>query len=74
MEIELPDDVVSWLDLKARKLGHGNRARAAAWVLGEAMAADNAGRTSRYEVEPPSDPTGPWQGLMSQQRRRVDGR
>lgn len=74
MEIELPQDVAGRLDMKARKLGHGDRARAAVWAPSEAMAADNAGRTSRYDVEPPSDPTGPWQGLMSQQRRRVDGR
>ena len=74
MEIELPEDLAGWLDVKARKLFHGERARAAVWALSGAMAADNAGRTGRYEVEPPSEPTGPWAGLVSKQRRRVDGR
>jgi hypothetical protein len=74
MEIEWPDDVAVWLDDKARMLGHGDRVRAAVWALRNAMAADYAERTYRYRAQPQEEPTSVWAGLVSEQRRRVDGR
>ncbi len=74
MEIEWPDDVAGWLDDKARRLGHRDRARAAVWALREAMAADYAEQTHRYRLDPPSEPTTVWTGLVSEQRKRADGR
>ena len=75
MDLELPDDVMAWVDGKVRMLGPGyNRARAVAWILGEAMALERHRHTMRFDPDPPRDPNDAWANLAAQARRKADGR